>query len=201
MRGIPEVTDCFPGIVAMGCDCRIASTVTLYGGDGGSREHGIVLADRVRVYDYCRLVLGDPNQDPHTRLWLGNDVIINTFSYLSGEGGLVIEDGVLVGAHAKILSAGHDIDGPHSPIWRNALTYGEVRIECGAWIGAGAIVLPGVTVGRGAVVGAGCVVTRDVPAHGVVAGNPGRFVRWRAGFQPDNSQTTPATRWWRRWLS
>ena len=45
------------------------------------------------------------------------------------------------------------------------------------WIGGGAILLPGVTVGRGAVVGAGAVVTRDVPADTVVAGNPARVIR------------------------
>ncbi len=52
-----------------------------------------------------------------------------------------------------------------------------VRIADRAWIGFGSIVLPGVTVGEGAVVGAGSVVTRDVPAWTVVAGNPARTIR------------------------
>lgn len=53
---------------------------------------------------------------------------------------------------------------------------GPIKIEDGAWIGAGAIILPGVTVGRKAIVGAGAVVTRDVPPHSVVAGNPAKII-------------------------
>lgn len=52
-----------------------------------------------------------------------------------------------------------------------------VRIGNKAWIGYGCIVLPGVTVGEGAVVGAGSVVTRDIPAWTIAAGNPARVIR------------------------
>ena len=50
----------------------------------------------------------------------------------------------------------------------------RTRVECGATIGAGAIILPGVTIGSFACVGAGAVVTRDVPAGRIVVGNPAR---------------------------
>jgi acetyltransferase-like isoleucine patch superfamily enzyme len=61
-----------------------------------------------------------------------------------------------------------------------AIDLGErpVTIEDDAWIAACAIVLRGVTIGRGAIVGAGAVVTHDVPAFGVVAGNPARLIRF-----------------------
>jgi acetyltransferase-like isoleucine patch superfamily enzyme len=52
-----------------------------------------------------------------------------------------------------------------------------IILEDGAWIGAGAIILPGVTVGTRAVVGAGSVVVKDVPAGSIVAGNPARVLR------------------------
>ena len=52
-----------------------------------------------------------------------------------------------------------------------------IRVEEDAWLGAGVIVLPGVTIGRGAVVGAGAVVTRDVAPYTVVAGVPARLIR------------------------
>jgi acetyltransferase-like isoleucine patch superfamily enzyme len=52
-----------------------------------------------------------------------------------------------------------------------------IRICRGAWIGARSIILKGVTIGEGAIVGAGSVVTRDVPAFTIVAGNPARILR------------------------
>ncbi len=55
-------------------------------------------------------------------------------------------------------------------------TVGETRVRYGASIGAGAVILPEVTVGRFALVGAGAVVTRDVPDHALVAGNPARQI-------------------------
>nr|WP_315943076.1 CatB-related O-acetyltransferase [Microbacterium festucae] len=57
----------------------------------------------------------------------------------------------------------------------------EDRVEIGSdvWIGASAVVLGGVTIGDGAIVAAGSVVTRDVAAFSIVAGNPARHVRFR----------------------
>ena len=52
-----------------------------------------------------------------------------------------------------------------------------MTLAANTWIGAGAIILPGVTVGRDSIVGAGSVVTRDVPAGAVAVGNPARVVR------------------------
>jgi UDP-2-acetamido-3-amino-2,3-dideoxy-glucuronate N-acetyltransferase len=69
---------------------------------------------------------------------------------------------------------------------------GETRIKYGASLGAGSIVLPGLTVGRFAMVGAGSVVTRDVPGYGLCGGNPARLIgfvcpcgsRLRANAEP-----------------
>ena len=54
---------------------------------------------------------------------------------------------------------------------------GPVILKRGCWIGAGAVILSGITVGEGAVVGAGAVVTHDVPGYTMVAGNPAREIR------------------------
>ena len=52
-----------------------------------------------------------------------------------------------------------------------------IVIEDGAWIGAGAIILPGITIGEYAVIGAGSVVTKDIPAYTIAAGNPCKLIR------------------------
>ena len=64
-----------------------------------------------------------------------------------------------------------------APSERRMLTSRPVTLCNNVWIGAGAIVLPGVTVGENAVVGAGSVVTHDVPPDTVVAGNPARVIK------------------------
>jgi virginiamycin A acetyltransferase len=71
---------------------------------------------------------------------------------------------------------------------------GDTVIGHDVWVGHGAMILPGVTVGDGAIIGAGAVVARDVPAYGVVAGNPAHVVRQR--FVPTVVALLQRLRWW-----
>jgi maltose O-acetyltransferase len=79
---------------------------------------------------------------------------------------VVINDGV------TILTGTHDVNDEHLQLQTKPVTIGHY-----AWICTGAIILPGITVGEGGVVAAGAVVSRDVPAYSVVAGNPAKTVR------------------------
>jgi acetyltransferase-like isoleucine patch superfamily enzyme len=74
--------------------------------------------------------------------------------------------------------------------------YRSVNVGNDVWIGARAIVLDGVRIGDGAVVGAGSIVTRDVPAYCVVAGNPARVVRER--FSREQANRLVRFAWWER---
>jgi acetyltransferase-like isoleucine patch superfamily enzyme len=82
-----------------------------------------------------------------------------------------IGDDVSIGPEASILTLGHD---PQSLDFADR--GGDVVIGDRAWIGYRAIILPGINIGEGAVVGAGAVVTKDVPAFSIVAGNPARII-------------------------
>lgn len=92
--------------------------------------------------------------------------------------GATIEDGVFVGPHACLTNDKLPrAITPDGELKRDAdWEVGEILVQYGASIGAGAIILPGVTLGRFAMVGAGAVVTRDVAAHALVVGNPARQV-------------------------
>lgn len=103
----------------------------------------------------------------------GKNIFINTGVTFSDLGGIYIEDNVLIGPGAKIISINHPID----PKYRHEMELQSVRIKQNAWIGADAKILPGVTVGENAVVGAGAVVTKDVPANSVVVGVPAKILR------------------------
>lgn len=104
---------------------------------------------------------------------LGKNVFINHACSFLDLGGIVIEDGAMIGPRVNITSENHPLDVRR----RKTLVPGEVVIKENAWIGAGATILPGVTVGEGAVVAAGAVVTKDVPSGTVVGGVPARHLK------------------------
>jgi maltose O-acetyltransferase len=81
----------------------------------------------------------------------------------------------MVGPAVQIYTAAHHLQA-ESRI-QGLEVARPIVIEDNAWLGGGAILLPGVTVGRNAVVGAGAVVSRSVPANTVVVGNPARVIR------------------------
>jgi galactoside O-acetyltransferase len=177
LLGVPGLTSSFAGIDRLGDACRIDPTVSVM--RFGQRSDVVVLADAVSLYAQSRLVLGDVTADPCVGLHIGARTIVNVGAYLSGEGGLDIGADVLIGPHAKLLSAGHAIDEGDVIIARNRITRARIVVEDGAWIGAGAIVLEGVRIGRGAVVAAGALVRQDVPSGMVAAGMPARLLRSR----------------------
>jgi acetyltransferase-like isoleucine patch superfamily enzyme len=107
---------------------------------------------------------------------MGKDVSIAAFVHIWGGGGVTIGDRVLIASHVAIASETHD---HRVPDMRSSKVCKAVRICDGAWIGAHACILPGVTIGRGAVVGAGAVVTKDVPDACIVAGVPARVMARR----------------------
>lgn len=114
----------------------------------------------------------------------GDRIVIGDRSQI-GEGARISSDtiigsDVMMGLEVMILSDRHRIPNmPDPPIRAGYLDRRPVHIDEGAWIGARAILLPGVHVGANAIVGAGSVVTHDVPSGAIVAGAPARVLRFR----------------------
>lgn len=97
-----------------------------------------------------------------------------------------VGDNVLIAPGVQINTSTHPVELADrlNPDWQPGSsvyfcrTYAlPVTIEDGCWIGAGVLVLPGVTIGRGSVIGAGSIVTKDIPANSVAVGNPCRVIR------------------------
>jgi len=104
---------------------------------------------------------------------LGKNVFINHACSFLDLGGIMIEEDVLIGPRANLTTENHPVD----PAQRKVLVCQPIVIRKNAWIGAGATILPGVTVGENAVVAAGAVVNKDVPANCVVGGVPAKIIK------------------------
>ena len=102
------------------------------------------------------------------QLALGSQIDVGEYVVIRASGGVTIGDRVLVAAHAIITSRQHPTRLPRFGVTEDA----PIAIEDDVWIGAGAIVLPGVVLGRGSIIGAGAVVTSNVEPFSIVGGVP-----------------------------
>ncbi|MBS6238915.1 MAG: sugar O-acetyltransferase [Bacteroides sp.] len=104
---------------------------------------------------------------------IGKGCFIQQCCTFFGRGGITIGNEVFIGPKVNLITINHDVN----PENRSA-TYGRpIVIEDKVWIGINSTILPGVKIGYGAIVGAGSVVTKDVPAMTIVAGNPVRIIK------------------------
>jgi maltose O-acetyltransferase len=121
---------------------------------------------RVQLLRWCGFSIGRD-------VYIADELIIA--EELRSRGLLTIGDRVSMAPRITLVTDSHPNDSRIRPFAPEKS--GPIVIEADAWLGAGVVVLPGVTIGRGAVVGANSVVTRDVPPLHVVAGQPARTVR------------------------
>ena len=106
---------------------------------------------------------------------LGNNVYTNFNLTLVDDTHIYIGDCTMIGPNVTIATAGHPIE---PGLRSRGLQYNmPVHIGKNCWLGAGVIVMPGVTIGDNTVIGAGSIVTRDIPANVVAVGNPCRVMR------------------------
>jgi maltose O-acetyltransferase len=141
----------------------LAERLLLECGKSANIEHGadfgsgirVRLGDRSGIGVNCRLI-GDVR--------IGNDV--------------------MMGPDVLIVSVNHEVGALRPMIDQGMAASREVVIDDNVWIGARAIILPGVHIAHGVIVGAGSVVSRNVPALSVVVGNPARVVRTRTHPAP-----------------
>lgn len=106
---------------------------------------------------------------------LGHNVYVNFHLTLVDDTRIDIGDYTMIGPNVTIATAGHPI---RADLRERVYQFNmPVRIGKNCWIGAGAIILPGVTIGDNSVIGAGSVVTKDIPSNVVAVGNPCRVLR------------------------
>ena len=127
------------------------------------------LGDYSVVESFCCInnAVGDVIIGHHTRIGLHNTVI----------GPVTIGSHVNLAQGITITALNHNFSDGRQRIDQQGITTAQVTIGDDIWIGANAVVLPGVTIGAHSVVAAGAVVTKDVPPHSLVAGVPAKIIK------------------------
>ena len=120
-------------------------------------------------------------EPPFHANWAGKNVFFGDYVYanfnltLVDDAAIYVGDRVLFGPNVTVATANHPI---LPQLREKGLQYNRpVRIGNNVWIGAGVVIVPGVTIGDNTVIGAGSVVSRDIPANVVAFGNPCRVIR------------------------
>ena len=111
--------------------------------------------------------VGDVMIGDHTRVGLHNTII----------GPVIIGNHVNLAQGITVTALNHNFDDSNKRIDEQGVSTSAVIIEDDIWIGANAVILPGVTIGHHSVVAAGAVVTKDVPPHSLVAGVPAKIIK------------------------
>ena len=107
--------------------------------------------------------------------YIGDHVYLNFLCTIFDNNEVRIGHHVMIGPVVQIYTAAHPVQAkPRTQGWEVAK---PIVIEENVWIGGGAILLPGIKIEKNAVIGAGAVVSRDVPANTVAAGNPARVIK------------------------
>ncbi len=138
------------------------SILRLFGARVGK---GVYLKPGIRIKFPWYLSVGD-------YCWLGEDLWIDNLAPVTIGSHVCISQGVY------LCTGNHDWKSPNMKLFRK-----PIWIEDGSWIGAKAVVCPGISVGREAIVTVGSVVTRNVPAGQIWSGNPAQFMRHRTSPQ------------------
>jgi acetyltransferase-like isoleucine patch superfamily enzyme len=142
---------------------------------GGADLLGFRIDDGVLISRASRIVC------QRGSLHVGERVNVGTGCSVFVDGSLVIGADTMLAGHCYIGGGQYDVDLPTDvPLSKRVIDgLPPTVIEADCWIGAGAVVLSGVTIGRGSVIGAGAVVTRDVPPYSIALGVPAKVRRTR----------------------
>lgn len=134
--------------------------------------------EHIHIGTHCKL--------SYRNMILGNNISIGDDSlFLSSIAKIIIKDHVIFGPHVYVITGNHNYKYQNLFIdqitedMKNSEDDKDVIFEGDNWIGAGSIILKGVTIAKGSIIGAGSVVTKSTIENGIYAGNPAKFIKNR----------------------
>jgi len=142
-------------------------------------EKGIVAGNNVTIAKYAILTCTGVIANKGIGIRIGNNSAVGAQSFLGGQGGITIGNDVIMGPQVKIFSENHNYNRPVVLIRKQGESRNGVVIGDNCWIGAGVIILDGVSIEKGCVVAAGSVVTQSMPENSIAMGIPAKVIKSR----------------------
>ena len=141
--------------------------------------NAITIGRHFGISDHCQLYCQDPANGSILRI--GDSVKLNMGVVIVADcgGKIIIGNDVLIAPYVVIRAANHRFRERDRLIREQGHDADSVTIGDDVWLGASAVLLPGVTIGKGAVIGAGSVVSGDIPAYSIAVGAPARVIGQR----------------------
>lgn len=143
-------------------------------------DEGVTIGEGTKIWHFSHILKGvtiGKNTVISQNVMIGPDVIIGNNCKIQNNvslyNGITLEDGVFCGPSCVFTN----VNNPRAEIERKT-EYRKTLVEKGATIGANATIVCGVTLGKYSFVGAGAVVTKDIPPHALVVGNPAKQIGW-----------------------
>lgn len=153
---------------------------------------GVCLGSNVSISKFTVIEVTGVVSDLGVGFVIGDNSNLGDYSFVGAAGGVRIGQNVLIGQRVSFHSEDHVFDRVDVPIKAQGVRRRGIVVEDDCWLGAGVIVLDGVTIGQGSVVAAGSVVTHDVSPWSVVGGAPARLIRRRI-LEPEEAEAAGET--------
>ncbi len=160
--------------IEVGEKTRLDPTAQLRLQDGGS----------ITVGRNCRIHRGVIVDTHGGDIVLEDNVSLNPYCVIYGNGGVSIGRDCRVAAHTLIVASNHGFEDRDIPIRHQPMSAKGITVEEDVWIGGGCRIVDGCTIGRGCVIGAGTVVTKSTEPYGIYVGTPATRVRERGQDKP-----------------
>ena len=142
-------------------------------------KRGIQLGNNVKIARYTTIECTGVIRNLGEGISIGSSSAIGAYSYLGGQGGVVIGEDVIMGPRVNFHSENHNYSDLELPIRLQGETREGIIIEDDCWVGSGVIFLDGSWLERGCVVAAGSVVNTHFPANSVIGGIPAKIIKSR----------------------
>lgn len=138
------------------------------------RLQGVHFGKNLQIVSIYRVAAGG-------KIHIGDNVYIRRFVTLGADSGIFIGNNVIISDFVSLISADHEYSDHNKLIRTQGIKIEKkpIVIEDDVWIGEKVTILKMVKIGKGAIIGAGAVVTKDVPAYAIAAGNPAKVIKYR----------------------